>query len=381
MLARIGRLVNADAGARVRQRRGLRDTLAAMTEFVHDALPGRVVFAAGALARVGDEVARLGAGRVLLIAGASQAQAAAAVRRDLAGRLAGFIGETAMHVPILLAEAARATAREAAADVIVCIGGGSATGLAKAVALDVEIPIVAVPTTYSGSEMTAIWGITEAGEKRTGRDIRVLPRTVIYDPELTHGLELAIAAPSGINAIAHCVEALYAENANPVTSMMAVEGISAMAGGLRAIARDGGDADGRARALMGAYLAGASLAAAAMGIHHKLCHVLGGAFGLAHAETHTVILPHATAFNRQAAPEAMARIAAALGTVDAACGIHDLAAELGAPLSLAAIGMAEDGLDRAAEMATAAPYANPAPVEIAAVRALLGDAYAGRRPG
>ena len=351
-----------------------------MIEFVHDALPGRVVFAAGALARVADEVARLGAQRVLLIAGASQRLAAAVVEQDLGDRLAGVIGETAMHVPIALVDAARGTARDIAADGIVCIGGGSATGLAKAIALDVEMPILAVPTTFAGSELTTIWGLTEAGEKRTGRDRRVLPRTVVYDPELTLGLPLAIAGPSGMNAIAHCVEALYAGNANPITSMMAEAGIRAMAEGLRAVARDANDLDARGRALLGAYLAGASLAAATMGIHHKLCHVLGGTFGLPHAETHTVILPHASAFNRAAAPEAMTRIASALGSDDAAHGLHDLAAELGAPLSLAAIGMPEDGLDRAAEAAAAAPYANPAPVDFAAVRSLLDDAYAGRRP-
>ncbi len=351
-----------------------------MINFVHDALPGRVVFAAGALARVADEVARLGVQRVLLIAGASQAPAAAVVERDLGDRLAGVISETTMHVPIELVDAARVTARDVGADGIVCVGGGSATGLAKAVALDVDIPILAVPTTYAGSEMTIIWGVTEAGEKRTGRDRRVLPRTVIYDPVLTLGLPLAIAGPSGMNAIAHCVEALYDENANPITSMMAEAGIRAMAKGLRAVARDANDIDARAEALLGAYLSGASLAAATMGIHHKLCHVLGGTFDLPHAETHTVVLPHACAFNRAAAPEAMARIARALGTEDAAHGLHDLAAELDAPLSLATIGMPEDGLDRAAEMATAAPYANPASVDFKAVRSLLDDVYTGRRP-
>ncbi len=351
-----------------------------MTEFTHDAPPGRVVFAAGALARVADEAERLGMTRVLLIAGASRAGPADIVKQGLGARLAGVIGETAMHVPVEMADAARATVRELGADGIVTIGGGSTTGLAKAIALDIEIPILAVPTTYAGSEMTPIWGLTEAGEKRTGRDPRVLPKTVVYDPELTTGLPLAIAGPSGMNSIAHGVEALYAPNANPVTSMLAERGIRAMAEGLRAIARDASDIDGRATALLGAYLGGASLATAAMGLHHKLCHVLGGTFDLPHAETHTVILPHATAFNRAAAPDAMARIAAALGAEDAARGLHDLAAELGAPLSLAAIGMPEDGLDRAARAATASPYANPAPVDLAGVRALLHDAYAGRPP-
>ena len=153
-----------------------------------------------------------------------------------------------------------------------------------------------------------------------------------------------------------------------------------MAEGLRAIARDPDDLDGRARALLGAYFGGASLAVATMGIHHKLCHVLGGTFALPHAETHTVILPHATAFNRDAAPEAMARIAGALDSDDAAGGLRDLAAELGAPTSLAAIGMPEAGLDRTAEAVTAAPYANPAPVDLASVRSLLQDAFGGRRP-
>jgi alcohol dehydrogenase class IV len=237
-----------------------------------------------------------------------------------------------------------------------------------------------VPTTYAGSEMTPIWGLTEGGEKKTGRDQRVLPRTVIYDPELTLSLPAHVSGPSGMNAIAHCVEALYAPDANPIVSLMAEEGIRALARALPAVVRDGSDLAARSDALYGAWLAGTALGAVAMSLHHKLCHTLGGSFNLPHAETHTIVLPHAAAYNRQAAPEAMARVADALGAPDAPAGLYDLAVSVGAKSALKDIGLAEADLDRAAEIATRNPYANPRPVTRQGVRALIADAWAGRRP-
>lgn len=286
-----------------------------------------------------------------------------------------------MHVPIETARTARETARRVAADCAVAIGGGSTIGLGKAIALDSGLPIVAIPTTYSGSEMTPIYGLTEQGVKRTGRDRKVLPRVVIYDPSLTLSLPIKVAGPSGINALAHCVEALYAENANPITSLMAAEGVHALARALPRLAKDPGDVEARSDALYGAWLAGSALGNVAMGLHHKLCHALGGAFNLPHAELHTVILPYATRFNGEAAPEAMRVIAAGLGASDAGKGIYDLAKSIGAPLSLQEIGMPLEGLDRAAKLATESPYYNPRPVDYAGVRQLLEDAYYGRSPG
>jgi maleylacetate reductase len=229
--------------------------------------------------------------------------------------------------------------------------------------------------------MTPIYGLTEGGAKKTGRDAKVLPRTVIYDPLLTLGLPAKISGPSGMNAIAHCVEALYAENANPATSLMAEEGIRALAHSLPRIAADLGDLDARGDALYGAWLAGISLGAVGMALHHKLCHTLGGSFNLPHAETHTIVLPHAAAYNSEAAPEAMQRIARALGGKEAAAGLYDLAAALGAPLALKEIGLQEQDLDHAAEIATRNPYYNPRPISRDGIRRLLENAFHGRRPG
>ena len=257
---------------------------------------------------------------------------------------------------------------------------GSTTGLGKAIALDSELPLLAIPTTYAGSEMTSIYGLTEGAVKTTGRDARVLPRTVIYDPELTLTLPLGMSVTSGLNAIAHAAEGLYAHDGNPITALMAEEGLRAFAAALPMLARDPRDLDARGDALYGAWLCGCVLGAVAMGLHHKLCHTLGGSFNLPHAEVHAVILPHALAYNAAHAPGAMARIARALGVSDAARGVFDLATALGAPTSLRAIGMPADGLERAADLAATTPYPNPRPLERAALRALLQRAFDGAVP-
>jgi maleylacetate reductase len=283
-------------------------------------------------------------------------------------------------VPIEIAQLARDEAKRLGADCCVAIGGGSTTGLAKAIALVSDLPILAIPTTYAGSEMTPIWGLTEAGVKRTGRDQRVLPTTVIYDPALTVTIPPQLTATSGMNAVAHCVEALYAKDANPIVSLIAEEGIRAFAQSLRIVVREPRNMEARSLALYGAWLGGVSLGAVGMALHHKLCHTLGGSFNLPHAETHTVVLPHAASYNSEAAPEAMDRVARALGTDSAAAGLYSLALDIGAPLSLAAIGMRLEDLDRAADLATQNPYYNPRPITRDGIRQLLGDAYHGRPP-
>jgi alcohol dehydrogenase class IV len=241
--------------------------------------------------------------------------------------------------------------------------------------------VLAIPTTYAGSEMTPILGITQSGVKKTMRELRLLPKVVIYDPHLTLTLPVGLSATSAMNAIAHCVEALYAQDANPVISLQAEEGIRALAQGLPLVVQHPNDLEARSDMLYGAWLAGAALGAVGMALHHKLCHTLGGSFNLPHAETHTVVLPHAVAYNMTAAPEAMARVCRALGVNNAAQGLYDLAQGAGAPVSLKQIGMPADGLDRAAELAVQSPYYNPRPIEKAAIRALLEDAFYGRRPG
>jgi len=216
--------------------------------------------------------------------------------------------------------------------------------------------------------------------KKTGRDPRVLPKTVIYDPALTVTMPAQLSATSGMNAIAHCVEALYAQDANPIISLVAEEGIRALAKSLPTVVKEPADQEARSLALYGAWLGGVSLGAVGMALHHKLCHTLGGTFNLPHAETHTVLLPHATAYNASAAPEAMERVARALGARSAAAGLHDLAASLGAPLSLASLGMKRPDLARAADLAVLNPYYNPRLLSKEGILALLEDAFDGKRP-
>jgi alcohol dehydrogenase class IV len=351
-----------------------------MRDFTYTALPTRVVFGVGALDRLGEEIARLGAQRALVLSTPEQRASAEDVARRIGARAAGVYDKAVMHTPIETAEDARRVAAQLQADCCVAIGGGSTTGLGKAIALTSALPILAIPTTFAGSEMTPIQGITADGVKKTVRDLRMLPKTVLYDPSLLLTLPARIAGPSGINGIAHAVEALYAQEANPITSIMAEESIRALAQSLPAVVREPRNLEARAEALYGAWLAGLCLGTVGMALHHKLCHTLGGTFNLPHAETHTIVLPHAARYNAPAAPEAMQRIARALGAQDAASGLYDLAKAVDAPLSLQAIGMPEDGIDRAAELAVTNPYWNPQPLERGAIRALLQAAWEGRRP-
>jgi maleylacetate reductase len=284
------------------------------------------------------------------------------------------------HVPEEVAADALRLARAVGADALVCIGGGSATGLAKAVALQARLPILAVPTTYAGSEMTPIWGSTAAGHKTTGRDPGVRPRTVVYDPLLTLSLPPAFTAASRLNAAAHCVEALYADAVGPVTALFAEQGLGTLAAALPRCVEAPGDVDARGQALYGAWLAGLATDGAVMGVHHKICHVLGGSFGLPHAEVHAAVLPHAAAFNAEAAPAALARAARALGTTDLPGGLWDLATRMSAPTSLRRLGLRAEDIEAAAELVAAARPANPRPVDAAGVAGVLRAAYDGRRP-
>jgi maleylacetate reductase len=344
----------------------------------YEAPPGRVVFGVGALDRLPEELARLGARRVLLVA--SKRVADEVVDR-LGDRHAATFSDVVQHVPVEVAERARQAAREIHADALVTVGGGSAVGLAKAVALDLDLPIVAVPTTYAGSELTTIYGLSQDGRKRTGRDPRVLPKVVLYDPALTVSLPPQVTGPSGMNALAHCVEALYGPGANPVSAVLATEGIRALAAGLPLAVERPDDLEGRTRTLRGAWLAGAALTVAGTGIHHQICHVLGGAFGLDHGGMNAVLLPHTVWFVTSAVPAATARVAAALGAADAATGCFDLARRIGAPASLAALGMAGADLDRAAELCAGQVTGRPRPAGVEQLRFLLGAAHAGQPPG
>ena len=350
--------------------------------FVYQGLPSRVVFGAGSLASLPAEMDALQAQRALVLCTPEQRASAERVVALLGARAAGVFDRAVMHVPIETASEAREEARRLGADCAVAIGGGSTTGLGKAIALDSGLPILAIPTTYAGSEMTPIYGITEAGLKKTGRDLRVLPRTVIYDPELTMSLPVQMSVTSGINAIAHAAEGLYSVDSNPIMDLMAEEGITALGRALPVIVKNARDMDARADALYGAWLCGTVLGHVGMALHHKLCHTLGGSFNLPHAETHTVVLPHALAYNAAAAPQAMQRIARALGRDDgnAAQAVFDLAKANGAPVALRDIGMKGEDLDRACDIALQNQYPNPRPLERAALRQLFQDAFDGVRP-
>ena len=351
-----------------------------MKSFVYNGQPARVVFGAGSLQHLGREIETLGARKALVLSTPEQRASAEMIADLLGPRAAGVFDRAVMHVPIETAREAREIARKLGADCAVAIGGGSTTGLGKAIALDSGLPILAIPTTYAGSEMTPIYGITESGLKMTGKDPRVLPRVVIYDPELTLSLPVGMSVTSGINAIAHAAEALYAFDANPIMDLMAKEGIASMGGALPAIKNVANDLQARTDALYGAWLCGTVLGNVGMALHHKLCHTMGGSFNLPHAETHTIVLPHALAYNAAAAPEAMRSIAIALQGSSAAQAVFDLARDNGAPVALRDIGMQEADLDRACDIAMQNQYPNPRPLERAAIRQLFQDAFEGIRP-
>jgi maleylacetate reductase len=351
-----------------------------MNNFVYIGRPARVIFGAGSLSQLGAEIEALGAHKALVLSTPEQRASAQRVADLLGPRAAGVFDRAVMHVPIETARQARAVAAKLGADCAVAIGGGSTVGLGKAIALDSGLPILAIPTTYAGSEMTSIFGMTEAGLKKTGRDDRVLPRTVIYDPELTTTLPVSMSVTSGMNAIAHAAEGFYSVNTNPIIELMAEEGIRALGRALPAIRKSPQDAQGRSDALYGAWLCGTVLASVDMALHHKLCHTLGGSFNLPHAQTHTIVLPHALAYNAPAAPAAVGRVAKALGGTSGPQAVYDLAKDNGAPVALRDIGMKEADLDKACDIAMNNQYPNPRPLERAALRQLLQDAFEGVRP-
>jgi alcohol dehydrogenase class IV len=354
-----------------------------MNPFVYQSLPTRVVFGWGKLSELAQEIDRLGARRALILTTPEQEDLGEQVAALLGTRSAGVYPNAVMHVPIEVAQAARVEATRLGADCCIAVGGGSTIGLGKAIAMDSGLPILAVPTTYAGSEMTPIYGLTEDRLKRTGRDIRVLPKTVIYDPQLTLSLPAQVSACSGMNAMAHAVEALYAQDANPIIGFMAEESIRALAASLPLIVQDPEHPGARGQALYGAWLAGICLGSVGMALHHKLCHTLGGTFNLPHAQAHAIVLPHAAHYNCEAAAQPLQRAARALGgdeAKDVGQLLFALNEKLGIPLSLAELGMPKDGPAEAAHIACASPYYNPRPFEQAPIEALLTRAWNGWSP-
>ncbi|OZC54784.1 maleylacetate reductase [Rhodococcus sp. RS1C4] len=355
-----------------------------MKSFDHTTSGQRVMFRrGGAVDDIAAAVDALGASRVLLVADSFVGEIADGVARRVP--VVARVGEVIQHVPVASGEAAVVSARSASADAVVCIGGGSATGLAKYVARETGIPIVAVPTTFAGSEATSVWGHTDGDRKTTGTSPNVLPRIVIYDATLFASLPGPMAVASGLNAVAHAVDGFWAPNADPINAALGAEGLRALVPGLRGIAADTDDLDAREGTIYGAYLAAVAFASAGSGLHHKICHVLGGAFGLSHAETHAVVLPYVMDFNGAAAPTAAQRVSDALGSAPhalgvapAAQGLYDFRRELGVVDSLRELGMPENGIDHAADIVCElVPASNPRPADRADLRSLIAAAWAG----
>ena len=356
------------------------DPPAAAPPFVHRTVAQRVVFGAGTRRRMADEAQLARIARAMVISTPEQSASANELADLLGERCALRFTRARMHTPVALTEEAVALAEQQAVDGIVAVGGGSAIGLSKAIALRTDLVQVVVPTTYSGSEMTDIVGQTAGGTKNTVRDPRILPEVVVYDVELTLTLPPAASVASAANAIAHAIEGLYAENTNPVIALMAEEGIRALGSAVPRLSTASADANVRAEALYGSWLCGTVLGSASMALHHKLCHVLGGAFDLPHAETHAALLPHTIAYNAPAAPSAMARVARAIGAGDVPARLYDLVRDGGAPISLRALGLPANALEHATDLALLNPYWNPRPLERDGIRALLDDAWHGRPP-
>ncbi|MEM1395836.1 MAG: maleylacetate reductase [Pseudomonadota bacterium] len=351
-----------------------------MKSFVYAGLPYRVIFGAGTVVQLNVEVKALELQRVLVLTTPQQSQLGQTLDNQLGDLSAGVFSEATMHTPVKVTEKALSVFRSVGADGVVAIGGGSTVGLSKAIALHTDAPQIVLPTTYAGSEMTSIIGQTEDGRKTTQNTLKVLPETVIYDIDHTLGLPPVMSVTSGLNAVAHAVEALYAQNANPVLSLMAEDGVAALMRALPKITESPTDSLARRDALYGAWLCAMCLGSSDVALHHKLCHALAGSFNLPHAETHTIVLPHALAYNAPAVSAAMAQLRRATGSETPAAAFFDVAKSSGAPTALKDIGMPEDGIERAVEITLKNPYWNPRPFEEDAIREIIHAAWEGLRP-
>ncbi len=348
-------------------------------DFVYSGSPARIDFGEGKSVSTGEWVGKLGCKRALVLSTPHQKADAEALAERLGSIAVGVFAGAVMHTPVDVTEAAMEIVRHTGADCVVSLGGGSTTGLGKAIAYRTDLPQVVIPTTYAGSEVTPILGQTEGGRKTTVRHAGILPEVVIYDATLTMGLPVAMSVTSGLNAMAHAVEALYAQDRNPISTLMAIEGLRAFQASLPQIVRTPQDLALRGEALYGAWLCGTVLGTVGMALHHKICHTLGGTFDTPHAETHAIMLPHTAAYNAVAVPDLLAPVAEIFGG-SVGGGLWDFAKETGAPLALKDLGLSEADLDRAAELATENPYWNPRPIDRQSIRALLQDAWEGKRP-
>ncbi|KAL7756830.1 hypothetical protein ACKLNR_013823 [Fusarium oxysporum f. sp. zingiberi] len=350
-----------------------------MEAFVYSANPTRIIFGSGTIQKLPEELSKLGVIRPLVLSTPQQVTEAENVSKILGGNIAGFFSEARMHTPVDITQRACDHAAATQADALVSIGGGSTTGLGKAISIRTGLPHLSIPTTYAGSEVTTHLGETANDRKETREDPKILPVVVIYDVDLTLTLPANLAAASGVNAMAHAVEALYARNHNPVINLIAIQGVKAMANALPELVENPTSMNARSSALYGAWLCGICLGNGGMSLHHKLCHTLGGSFDLPHAETHTIILPHALSYNAPKVPETMK----ALGEVlpgsdgDAIKGLNDLLSRIKVEGGLKALGMKESDIDRAVDIVMSKNFWNPREVERTAIRELIRRAWAG----
>ncbi len=350
-----------------------------LSAFTYQSLPAHIIFGAGSLAQLNTELERLNCSRALVLCTPQQHQTAQAIVQQLGTRCIGLFDQATMHTPVEITEQALQVYAQHQADCVISFGGGSTIGLGKAIAYRINTTHIALPTTYAGSEATPILGQTENKQKTTIRHPRILPDVVIYDPQLSLHLPVELSVTSGLNAIAHAVEALYAQDRNPISSAMATQGAQALLQALPTLLREPQQLEARSQALVGAWLCGTVLGTVGMSLHHKLCHTLGGSFQLPHAETHAVLLPHALAYNAIAAAEQLQPLENVLGP-NLAVGLYELSQSLGAPMALKDLGLQESDLDRAVQLTLQTPYWSPRPLEANALRALLQQAWAGSVP-
>jgi len=341
----------------------------------------RVLFGVGVRNTVADEVRRLGCSRALILSTPPQSSSALDLAAALNDMSAGVFSRAAMHTPVEVTEDALRHVQEINADCLIAIGGGSTTGLGKAIAHHTGLPQIVIPTTYAGSEATPILGQTEDGVKTTLTDRKVLPEVILYDPELVVTLPVGMTVTSALNAMAHAAEALYARDKSEDSNQLAIDGLTSFVKSLPKVLQDPKDLAAREETQRGAWACGAVLGRVGMALHHKLCHTLGGSFDLPHAETHAIILPHAIHYNAQAVPGLLAPVTDLLGGSSPGMALWQFAKSMGAPLALRDLGLQVQDLDRVAEIATRNPYWNPREVTADGIRALLEKAWTGEAPG
>ncbi len=341
----------------------------------------RVLFGVGVRNTVADEVRRLGCSRALILSTPPQSSSALDLAAALNDMSAGVFSRAAMHTPVEVTEDALRHVQEINADCLIAIGGGSTTGLGKAIAHRTGLPQIVIPTTYAGSEATPILGQTEDGVKTTLTDRKVLPEVILYDPELVATLPVGMTVTSALNAMAHAAEALYARDKSEDSNQLAIDGLTSFVKSLPKVLQDPEDLAAREETQRGAWACGAVLGRVGMALHHKLCHTLGGSFDLPHAETHAIILPHAIHYNAQAVPGLLAPVTDLLGGSSPGMALWQFAKSMGAPLALRDLGLQVQDLDRVAEIATRNPYWNPREVTADGIRALLEKAWTGEAPG